>query len=172
MKVRVQLVVCAEEGQAETACEVAVLEKDYQHIEQLGLTLAEAKPLLKQLQQHVVEHQATAFLMRRSPCPACGLPFQVKDRTTRTVRTLFGTFTLSRPRFYHCRCQTSQTATCRSLPALRTASPTPELLFLETKWASLVSYGRTARVLKDFLPLDEALNGSVAKFGHVPARCG
>jgi len=57
MKVRVQLVVCAEESQAEAAYEVAVLEKDYQQIEQLGLTLTEAKHLLKQLQHHLVEHQ-------------------------------------------------------------------------------------------------------------------
>jgi hypothetical protein len=28
---------------------------------------------------------------------------------------------------------------------------------METKWASLISYGMTARVLKDFLPLDETL---------------
>jgi hypothetical protein len=54
MKVRVQLVVCTEEGQVETQYEVAVLEKDHQHIEQLGLTLAEAKHLLKQLQHHLV----------------------------------------------------------------------------------------------------------------------
>jgi hypothetical protein len=49
MKFRVQLVVCTEEGQAETQYEVAVLDKDSQQIEQLGLTLAEAKQLLKQL---------------------------------------------------------------------------------------------------------------------------
>jgi hypothetical protein len=163
MKVRVQLIVCAEEGQAETAYEVAVLEKDYQQIEQLGLTLTEAKHLLKQLQQHLVEHQAAAFLMRRSQCPACGLSFQVKERTTRTVRTLFGTLTLSSPRFYHCRCQTSQAATFRPLPALLTASTTPELLLMETKWASLISYGMTARVLKDFLPVDETLNATTVQ---------
>ena len=43
---------------------------------------------------------------------------------------------------------------------LLSASTTPELLFLETKWASLISYGLTARVLKDFLPLDETLNAT------------
>jgi len=29
---------------------------------------------------------------------------------------------------------------------------------METKWASLVSYGLTAQVLKDFLPVDATLN--------------
>jgi hypothetical protein len=37
------------------------------------------------------------------------------------------------------------------------------LLFLETKWASLISYGMTARVLKDFLPLDETLNATTVQ---------
>src|SRR5262249_26735356 len=46
------------------------------------------------------------------------------------------------------------------LTELLSASTTPELLFLETKWASLISYGLTARVLKDFLPLDETLNAT------------
>jgi hypothetical protein len=163
MKVRVQLVVCTEEGQAETQYEVAVLEKDYQHIEQLGLTLAEAKHLLKQLQQHLVEHQAAAFVLRRSQCPACGLSFQIKERTTRTIRTLFGTLTLPNPRFYHCPCQPQQSTTFRPLPALLTASTTPELLFTETKWASLISYGLTARVLKNFLPIDETLNATTVQ---------
>ncbi|OLE96375.1 MAG: hypothetical protein AUG75_21270, partial [Cyanobacteria bacterium 13_1_20CM_4_61_6] len=163
MKFRVQLVVCTAEGQAETSYEVAELEKDYQQIEQLGLTLAEAKHLLKQLQQHLVEQQAAAFVLRRSQCPACGLPFQIKERTTRTVHTLFGTLTLPSPRFFHCRCQTSQATTFRPLPALLTASTTPELLFIETKWASLLSYGLTTRVLKDFLPVDETLNATTVQ---------
>jgi hypothetical protein len=36
---------------------------------------------------------------------------------------------------------------------------TPELLFLETKWASLMSYGMTAKLLEDVLPIDNPLNG-------------
>ena len=35
---------------------------------------------------------------------------------------------------------------------------TPELLFLETKWASLMSYGMTAKLLEDVLPMDGPLN--------------
>src|SRR5262249_4955898 len=44
-----------------------------------------------------------------------------------------------------------------------TESTTPELLFVETKWASLISYGLTARVLKDFLPVDETLNATTVQ---------
>src|SRR6266852_2539489 len=140
MKFRVQLVVCTEEGQAETQYKVAVLEKDCQRLEQLGLTLAEAKQLLNQLQQHVVAYQATAFVTTRSHCQACGSPLQRKEQTTRALRTLFGTVLLTSPRFYHCRCQAHTTTTFRPLTELLSASTTPELLFMETKWASLISY--------------------------------
>jgi hypothetical protein len=33
---------------------------------------------------------------------------------------------------------------------------TPELLFLEMKWAALASYGATAELLHEVLPIDEA----------------
>lgn len=160
MRVKVQLVICADDGRTDTTYDVAVLEKDCQRIEQLGLTLAEAKQLLTQLQQHVVAHQATAFVTRHSHCEVCGTPLQSKEQTTRVLRTLFGTVTLTSPRLYHCRCRTPTRATFRPLTELLTESTTPELLFLETKWASLISYGMTARVLKDFLPLDETLNAT------------
>jgi len=51
----VQLVVCEDDGREETITDVVILEKTCQQIEQVGLTLAEAKPLLAALQQHLVE---------------------------------------------------------------------------------------------------------------------
>jgi hypothetical protein len=163
MRLKVQLVICTANDGTDTIHDVAVLEKDCQQLEQLGLTLAEAKQLLTQLQQHVVAHQATAFVTMRSHCTACGTPLQRKEGTTRVLRTLFGTVRLTSPRLYHCRCQTHTTRTFRPLTELVTESTTPELLFLETKWASLVSYGLTARLLKDFLPLDETLNATTVQ---------
>jgi hypothetical protein len=160
MRVKVQLVICADDERTDTIHDVAVLEKDCQQLEQLGLTLTEAKQLLAQLQQHVVAHQASVFVTMRSHCKVCGTPLQRKEETTRLLRTLFGTVRLPSPRLYHCRCQTGTTTTFRPLTELLSTSMTPELLFLETKWASLISYRMTARVLKDFLPLDETLNAT------------
>ncbi len=62
MKLKVQLVVCADDGREEPVQEVATLEKDCQRIEHLGLRLAEAKQLLAMLQQHLVEQQAATFV--------------------------------------------------------------------------------------------------------------
>src|SRR5882724_144178 len=144
MRLKVQLVICADDERPDTIHDVAILEKDCQRIEQLGLTLAEAKQLLTQLQQHVVAHQASIFVTTRSHCAACGTPLQRKAQTMRVLRTLFGTVLLSSPRLHHCRCQTHPTLTFRPLTELLTESTTPELLFLEAKWASLISYGMTA----------------------------
>ena len=39
----------------------------------------------------------------------------------------------------------------------------PELLYLESKWASLISYGLTVKALQDFLPVGMALNASTLR---------
>jgi hypothetical protein len=62
MKITVQLVVCDDDDHQETLTDVIVLEKACQRIEQVGLTLAEAKALLSALQHQIVERQAATFL--------------------------------------------------------------------------------------------------------------
>src|SRR5215510_11392166 len=160
VKIKVQLVVCAEDGREEQVQEIAMVEKPHQRIEHLGLTLAEAKSILKTLQQQLVQRQATAFVAIRAQCADCGQALGIKEHHTRTFRTLFGTVTLTSPRLYHCRCQRRKTTTFRPLNALLTGAVAPELLFMETKWASLVSYGLTAQALKDFLPVDATLKAT------------
>jgi len=59
MRLKVQLVISADDGRTDMSHEVAVLGKDGQRLEQLRFTLTEAKQLLTQLQQHVVVQQAT-----------------------------------------------------------------------------------------------------------------
>jgi hypothetical protein len=138
MKITVQLVVCDDDGHEETFTDVVVLEKACQRIEHLGLTLAEAKQTLTALQQCLVEQQTGAFVAAQAQCEHCGKSLGIKEYHTRTVRTLFGTVTLTSPRLYHCRCQRRKTTTFRPLNALLTDAIAPELLFMETKWASLV----------------------------------
>ena len=56
MRVKLQLVLCSDEGQEETVTDVITLDKDNRRIEHLGLTLAEAKQLLSTLQHHLLQH--------------------------------------------------------------------------------------------------------------------
>ena len=163
MKLKVQLVVCADDGREEHVHEVATLDKDCQRLEHLGLTLAEAKQLLATLQQHLVAQQAATFVAARAQCDHCRATLQHQGQHTRTFRTLFGTVTLTSPRLYHCRCQRHKTTTFRPLTALLTESTAPELLFMETQWSSLVSYGLTAQALKDFLPVETTLNATTVQ---------
>jgi hypothetical protein len=76
---------------------------------------------------------------------------------TTQVRTVFGTIPVNSPRLYQCLCQPQPTKTYSPLVALLPEPLTPEWLFLETKWAALVSYGVTAELLHAVLPIDDAL---------------
>src|SRR5262245_66424254 len=90
MKITVQLVVCDDADHQETLTEGIVLEKACQRIEQVGLTLAEAKALLSALQQQIVTRQAATFLAMCKQCQACGTPLRPKGQPTSTLRPLFG----------------------------------------------------------------------------------
>jgi hypothetical protein len=115
------------------------------------------------LQPRLVEQQSAALVAAHAQCEHWGKPLGINGYHTRTFRTLFGTVTLTSLRLYHCHCQRRKTTTFRPLNALLTNAVAPELLFMETKWASLVSYGLTAQVLKDFLPVDATLNAATVQ---------
>ena len=173
MHVKLQLVMCTDDGREETVTDIVTLQKDSQRIEHLGLTLAEAKQLLTTLQQCVLQQQVDAFLASHSHCQTCGTPLQVKGSHTRSFRTLFGTFTLASPRLYHCRCTRRKTTSFRPLSSLLTESVAPELLLMETKWASPVSYGLTVDALTDFLPIEVTLDVKTVRHDtlKVAERC-
>jgi hypothetical protein len=79
-------------------------------------------------------------------------------------RTLFGTFTFDSPRLEHCDCTRHKTASFRPLSALLTESVAPELLYMEAKWSSLVSYGMSLEALQDFLPLALSLDVKTVRY--------
>src|SRR5262245_55115106 len=111
MQCKIQLVVVSDHGQKESVTEIAVLEKNDHRVEHLGLTLAESKEILKELQKHIVQEQAASFLDRSRSCPDCGTPLKTKGHHSVTFRTLFGNIALDSPRLRHCRCQPRATQT-------------------------------------------------------------
>ena len=164
MRVKLQLVICHDEGQEETVTDVIALNKHQQRIEHLGLTLAESKQLLSTIQRHLLQQQVNTFLDARSTCPDCGTPLKLKAHGSRSFRTLFGTFKFSSPRLEHCDCTRRKTSSFRPLAALLTESVAPELLYMEAKWSSLVSYGMSLDALQDFLPLDLTLDVKTVRY--------
>jgi hypothetical protein len=156
MKYAIQVVITTDEGQTETR-DIACVEREDLTPTTLGLTLAESKAILKALQAVVVEQQMTAYVDTQRPCAHCGHLQRSKGSHTAQVRTVFGTISVKSPRLHPCACQPHPTKTFSPLAALLPEPITPELLFLETKWAALVSYGVTAQLLHDVLPIDDAL---------------
>ena len=140
------------------------LDKNHRRIEHLGLTLAEAKQLLSTLQRHLLQHQVDTFLDTCSTCANCGTLLKMKAHASRSFRTLFGTFTLDSPRLEHCDCTSHTTSSFRPLSALLTESVAPELLYMEAKWSSLVSYGMSLDALQDFLPLEVTLDVKTVRY--------
>ena len=173
MRVKLQLVICDDDGQEQTVTDVVTLKKEATRLEHLGLTLKEAKQLLTTIQHWLLQRQVDAFLTASATCPDCGTPRKMKAYQSRSFRTLFGTFKLASPRLFHCRCRRRKTTSFRPLSALLTESVAPELLFMETKWSSLVSYGLTVDALTDFLPLEVTLDVKTVRHDtlKVAERC-
>jgi hypothetical protein len=164
MRLKLQLVMCHDQGDDETVTDVIILHKNTQRIEHLGLTLAEAKQLLSTLQRHLLHPQVTTFLDTCADGPDCGTPLPLKACSRRSFRTVFGTLQCDSPRLEQCDCTRPQTSSFRPLSALLTESVAPELLSMEATWSSLVSYGMSLDALQDFLPLDRTLDVKTVRY--------
>ena len=107
---KIQVVTLGEDGREEIR-EIACLERTDLKLETLGLTLAEAKVILKGLQAIVVEGQVSAHLPSQRPCPDCGGLRALKGYHDFTLKTVFGALTIKSPRLLHCTCRPHGTKT-------------------------------------------------------------
>src|SRR3954466_8086651 len=134
------------------------LDKSGDRLEAVGLCLEDSKDLLGRLQHAVVEAQAAAYVDRHRCCSACGRRLRGKGQYPIVFRTAFGHVALASPRFYRCRCHPADSRTFSPLAELFTEHTAPELLYLESRWASLISFGMTAALLRDVLPVADTTN--------------
>ncbi len=153
MHFRIHLVTVTDDG-TEHREEIADLIRAEATIETTGLTLAESKQVLSDLQRAIVDTQVAAYLDAQRACPHCGKHRQIKEHGTAPFRTLFGVVSVPNPRWQHCHCQAQKEKTFRPLATLLPERTSPELRYLETKWAALMSYGLTTKLLHDVLPID------------------
>jgi predicted nucleic-acid-binding Zn-ribbon protein len=166
MKVRVQVIIETEAGEPADVHEIACIKRKELRPDTLGLTLDEAKMVLERMQQTLVEQQTAEYLRSQSRCPHCGNKRYHKGEHAITVRTLFGKLHLKSPRFYHCQCQHHASRTFSPLAERLSERSTPELLYLETKWASLMSYGITTKLLDEVLPIGKHVNAATMGYGN------
>lgn len=170
MDIKISLKITAPDG---TLCETEVLclEKPCDSQETIGLSISEGKDLLQSVQKQIVQAQCKAYATRQSVCRQCGSSLRSKSGFPIRYRTVFGDIALKNPRFYHCNCTPSNVKTFSPLKSLLPNHMAPELVYLETKWASLVSFGVTVDLLKEVLPIGASLcAGSVRNHLHNSTR--
>ena len=163
MKVRVQVVIENEACQTGEVRDLIGIERKELRPDTVGLTLEEAKTVLERLQQAIVEQQTAEYLRTQTHCSRCGKQRYRKGEHTITLRTLFGKLHLSSPRLYHCQCQPRSTRTFSPLAERLPERSTPALLYLETKCASLMSYGLTAKLLAEVLPIGKQVKAETMR---------
>jgi hypothetical protein len=156
--VHLQLRIVGDDGTVFTDCEILRLVESHHQLEAVGLSIDESKSFQECLQQHIVTAQAAAFVDRHRCCPARNLQFCSKGKYPIVFRTVFGNVALSTPRFYRCGCHPGDSRTFSPLTELFTERTTPELPYLETRWASLISFDMTAALLRDALPVADTTN--------------
>ena len=157
MDIEIEVKITGPDGTAHTE-KIAKLRKSADTIGAIGLSLGEGKELLLKLQQEIVSAQCASYCVSRACCPCCGRKLRGKARGQVRYRTVFGDVAVSSPRLYRCKCDVGPAKTFSPLKELLPDHVAPELLWLETKWASLASFGITAEILKDVLPVGERLS--------------
>src|SRR5260370_39937759 len=159
MRFRLQLITISDDG-SERIQPVAELARGCElRPETTGLTLAEGKQILKQVQQVVIDEQVQTCMAQHRQCTICGeLPSRKGHHQIKVV-TVFGKRQIRSPRLRRCPCSEGDgTKSFSPLARVLPERSTPERLYLETLFASLVSYGTTTKLLAEILPLEEQLN--------------
>src|SRR4051812_235295 len=163
MRVQIQVRIVSDDDTVLSEDVIACFDKGDDQLEEIGLSLDQAKTMLAGAQTRLGAAQAANFLARHRCCELCGRHLQSKGRCRLLFRTAFGTIPLVSPRVHRCACQPATSKTFSPLTALFTEHTAPELLYLETRWASLVSFGLTAGLLKDVLPVDTRTNAATIR---------
>jgi hypothetical protein len=78
-------------------------------------------------------------------------------------RTPFGKVELDSPQWYRCRCEPQNQKTFSPLAEVLPERTSPELVYLETKFAALVSYGLSVQLLHEILPLGQGLSTTTVR---------
>ncbi len=161
MKLTVQVVLHADDDTETVVRDVFTVQREQPLApDTLGLGLGEAKDVLAAVQDTLVENQVAAALSTQVGCPECGLPRRHKDSRPIVMRTLFGRLRLDSPRWWHCGCSPQAALTFSPLASILPERTTPELSYLQARFAGLVSYGLSADLLGELLPLGRALHAN------------
>ena len=154
MKIKLQIIIECDGNKNPIIEEVACIQRGDLHPETLGLTIQEGKDMLAAIQKTIVTQQVNEYIIEKNHCPDCGLKRKQNGIKEITYRTLFGIIKLPSQQFRICSCDKSTNNKSFSpLSEILPERTSPELLYLQSKWASLMSYGLTVKLIEDVLPL-------------------
>ncbi|OKV89623.1 ISKra4 family transposase [Escherichia coli] len=162
MQLTFKIVITDESGSSRTE-ELMTLQKSGEARNDIGLSVSESKRLLNTVQQSVVQLQADEYTQHHIRCPHCLAARRIKGKQNIQYRTLFGVIPASGLRVYRCRCEDCATKTVSLLSDWAGDHSHLALKYIETRWASMISYDMTTRLLKDILPVGHSLNASTVR---------
>jgi hypothetical protein len=163
VKITVQIVIDAQDGTTPVVHQGSVIERCDLTPATAGLHLVEAHQVLGALQQHLLAAQTKAATITNGRCPGCQQAYRRKDTRVIVLRTLFGVVHLPSPRLWSCPCTPGTPTTFSPLAATLSERSTPELLYWESKYAALTSYGAAAALLSETFPLGRRLEASAIR---------
>jgi hypothetical protein len=161
MKIKVQIMIEHEGEDKPIVEEICCLYRGDLLPETVGLTLNEGKKLLAKVQEEMVTHQANKFVEQQRYCPSCSQIRHNKGKHDIIYRSVFGKLHISSPRLYACPCQEHQRLSFSPLAERLPERTAQELRYLQTKWASLMSYGLTVDLLEEVLPLQTSITSII-----------
>jgi len=162
VKMRIEVVTVSADGR-EHRRQVLAIEREELAMATLGMSLAESKSLLEGVQDSMIAAQAGEDLEQRRACPHCRRRHTAKDSGTAVVKTLFGRFNVPNPRWHCCPCRAEGAKTFRPANAWLEGRTSIEMLYLESKWASLIPFAKVAELLKEVLPVDGSANAETIR---------
>ena len=148
IRMAIQLVLVDERGGGDVH-EIARIERDRLSPEGLGLSLAEAKAITGGIQQVFAGAQVAEWQAAQRACSECGQRRPLKGHHHPVFCTAFGTLRLASERLRACACSATPKRSLSPLAELLPERVSRELLYLETKFASLMSYGELPPIFLD-----------------------
>jgi hypothetical protein len=115
------------------------------------------------MQAELISKQVQSWLSGQTHCRSCGAALNHKDSRSTVLRTVYGKVTVKSPRLWSCACQrTARTPPHVVHPLSKDLirRVTPELEYLQAKWAAHLPYRQAAAMLKEVLPLDKGISSS------------
>ena len=84
---------------------IQIIDRPCESIEEVGLHTAEAKSILKGLEENVVRQQLAEFLATKRSCPRCQRSRAIKGYHPLRFRSAYGDVPLRSPRWHRCECE-------------------------------------------------------------------